>query len=466
MKTIIYIITISLIHLTTLLVAQETSIQEIENKLHEQIEKIISETGVPSISFSLFNADSILLSQAYGFSNLKQHVRATPQSIYHTGSTFKTITATAIMQLCERGLMDLDVPINNYLKEDSIDNGLDCECPLTMRHLLSHHAGLMGNTDMIGLWDRKELKNLKSIAQEVKQIKEPGKEFEYCNHCYAISALELEHVVGVDFMSYVNDSILKPLKISENPFAPSPEMMAIPYKLENNKAVSENYIRFDVYPAGDAYLNPASMAKALMLQLNGGKYKGVSVLDKGSITEMQSRQFDDDNYGLGLFLNSLDAHNTISHGGTLPGFTSYFLVDLNTKNGVYLMSNAGEVRQVLEELSTYTVRLMNGNGNVALLPSFKKKEMIEISESILQSYVGKYEVAPGVIAGVTKEGGQLFVQISGQPRFDLFPYEETKFSLKVMDAQIEFVKDTDGQVNGLILVQGTNKVPGKRVDEK
>jgi hypothetical protein len=130
------------------------------------------------------------------------------------------------------------------------------------------------------------------------------------------------------------------------------------------------------------------------------------------------------------------------------------------------MSNAGEVRPILEELSKYTIRLMNGNGNVASLPSFKKKEMIEISESILQTYVGKYKVAPGVIADVTKEGDQLFVQISGQPRFDLFPYEETKFSLKVMDAQIEFVKDTDGQVNGLILVQGTNKVPGKRVDEK
>jgi hypothetical protein len=308
------------------------------------------------------------------------------------------------------------------------------------------------------------LKNLSSIVQEVKQVKEPGKEFEYCNHCYAISALALEHIVGVDFIDYVSDSILKPLKINENPFAPSPEMLAIPYTLENNKAISESYIRFDVYPAGDAYLNPTSMAKLLVPQINAGEYKGVTILQELSTAEMQTKQFNTTDYGLGLFLNTSDGHKTISHGGTLPGFTSYFLIDVDTKNGIYLMSNAGEVRPVLEELSRYTVRLMNGNDNVASLPSFKKKETIEISDAILETYIGKYEVAPGVIADVTKEGIQLFVQISGQPRFDLFPYEETKFSLKVMDAQIEFVKEPDGRVNGLILYQGENKVPGKRVD--
>lgn len=453
-----------MMHFSMLISAQEISIQEIESKLGGQIERIISETGVPSISFSLFNADSILLSQAYGFSNVRQHVQATPQTIYHTGSTFKTITATSIMQLCESGLMDLDAPINNYLKEDSIDVALDCECPVTMRHLLSHQSGLMGNTDMIGLWNRKELKNLNSIVQEVTQGKEPGKEFEYCNHCYAISALALEHIAGVDFIDYVTDSILKPLKINESPFAPDPEMTAVPYKLEHNKAIPDRYIRFDVYPAGDAYLNPTCMAKLLVPQINAGEYQGVTVLQELSTIEMQTKQFDTSDYGLGLFLNPLDGHKTISHGGTLPGFTSYFLIDLDTKNGVYLMANAGEIRPLLEELSTYTIRLMNGDKDLEALQSFRKKEKIEIPESVLVTYTGKYEVAPGVIADVTNEGDQLFVQISGQPRFDIFPFEETKFALTVMDAQIEFVKGTDGLVNGLILHQGENKVPGKRVD--
>jgi hypothetical protein len=128
------------------------------------------------------------------------------------------------------------------------------------------------------------------------------------------------------------------------------------------------------------------------------------------------------------------------------------------------MSNAGEIRQVLEELSKYAIHVMNGEKVIESLPSFMKKVAIEVSEMILQTYVGKYEVAPNVFATITQEGNQLFVQITGQPKFDLFPYEETKFSLKVMDAQIEFIKDSDGQINELILYQGKNKVPGKRVD--
>jgi len=467
MKTIIYILTITMVLKSSILSGQQISISKIESQLDKQIEKLITETGIPSVSISLFNNDSVFLSRAYGFSNMALKTKATPQTIYHTGSTFKTVTATAIMQLSESGKIDLDAPVNKYLKSDSIENILNCDCPITMRHLLSHQSGLKGNTEMINLWDRKELKNLESITKEVNQTKEPGKEFEYCNHCYAISALALENITGVDFTTYVMDRILEPLRIDENPFSPSPEMMemmAIPYKLKDNKATPENYVRFDVYPAGDAYLNPTLFAKLLIPQINNGKYKKFSLLNEKSINEMQSEQFQNKDYGLGLFISTLDSHKTISHGGTLPGFTSYFLIDLKTKNGIYIMSNAGEIRQVLEALSKYAIRLLNGEKDIEALPSFKKKEAIEVSGLILQTYVGKYEVAPNVFADITQEGEKLFVQITGQPKFDLFPYEETKFSLKVMDAQIEFIKDNNGQVNEMMLYQGKNKVPGKRVD--
>jgi serine-type D-Ala-D-Ala carboxypeptidase/endopeptidase len=467
MKTIIYILTIVMVLKSGILKSQQVSISEIEGKLDTQIEKLIQETGIPSVSIALFNSDLVLMSKAYGYSNVALKVKATPKTIYHTGSTFKTVTATAVMQLSDSGLIYLGSPVNNYLKRVSVDNSLDCNCDITLRHLLSHQAGLKGNTELINLWERKELKSLDSIAKETKQIKEPGKEFEYCNHCYVISALALEDVLNTSFGSYINRNLLSPLEININPFTPTPrmmEMMAMPYKLENNKAQPENFVRFDVYPAGDVYMNPTLFAKILIPQINNGKYQNTKLLNKSSIQDMQSKQFENENYGLGLFLGNLDSHKTISHGGTLPGFTSYFLIDINTKVGVYIMANAGEIRPILEELSKYTIRLMNGNANLKELPSFKKKEAIEVSESILQTYVGKYEVATNVFADVTREGNNLFIQITGQPKFDLFAYEETKFSLKVMDAQIEFTKDEKGQVNGLFLYQGENKVPGKRVD--
>jgi D-alanyl-D-alanine-carboxypeptidase/D-alanyl-D-alanine-endopeptidase len=467
MKRLLYIFSISMVLISSTLHAQQIPVSKIESQLNKLIENLISETGIPSVSIALFNSDSVNLSRAYGFSNMALKAKATPQTIYHTGSTFKTVTATAIVQLCESGKIDLDVPVNQYLKSASIENTLNCDCPITMRHLLSHQSGLSGKTEMKGLWDRTELKDIETIAKEVIQVKEPGKDFEYCNHCYAILALVLEHVTGVDYVDYITDNILAPLKISENPFAPNPEMMevmAMPYKLQDNKAIADNFVRFDIYPAGDAYLNPTLFAKLLIPQINKGKYKEISLLDEESINEMQSEQIQNKDYGLGLFRDTLDSHKTISHGGTLPGFTAYYLIDLETKNGVCIMSNAGEIRSILEALSKYAIQLMNGNKTIEAFPGFKKEVSIEISDVILQTYIGKYEVAPGFIADITQKGNKLFVQITGQPRFDLLPYEETKFELKVMDAQIEFIKNYSGKVNDLILYQGKNKVLGIRVD--
>lgn len=447
--------------------SQQISISELESKLDIQIEKLIDETGIPSVSIALFNSDSVFMSKAYGFSNVAQKIKASPQTIYHTGSTFKTVTATTIMQLADSDKIDLDYPVDYYLESVSIDSSLDCDCQVTLRHLLSHQAGLGGSTELFKLWDRKEIRSLDSIAKDVIQIKEPGKGFEYCNHCYVISALAVEDVSKENFGAYISNNLLAELEININPFTPSPEvmeMMAFPYKLENNKSKPENYVRFDVFPAGDAYMNPTLFARILIPQINNGKYQNTRLLNSESVHKMQSKQFNNDNYGLGLYLGSLDSHKTISHGGALPGFTSYYLIDLETKCGAYISANAGDIRPILEELSKYTIRLMNGDIGIADLLSFKKKEAIEVSESILQTFIGEYEVAPGVSANITREGNQIFVQISGQPRFDLFPYEENKFALKVMDAHIEFKNNENGQVIGLILYQGENEVPGIRID--
>ena len=73
---------------------------------------------------------------------------------------------------------------------------------------------------------------------------------------------------------------------------------------------------------------------------------------------------------------------------------------------------------------------------------------------ILQQYVGTYELKPGVVVTMTLEGDQLMTQITGQPKFPLFAETETRFFLKVVDAQVEFVKNAQGAVTHLVIHQG------------
>ncbi len=91
-----------------------------------------------------------------------------------------------------------------------------------------------------------------------------------------------------------------------------------------------------------------------------------------------------------------------------------------------------------------------------------KKEKF-LPEELLDKYVGEYQIQPGFIIAFTREGNRLFTQATGQGKFEIFAETETKFFLKVVDAQVEFVADPDGKVNKMILYQGGQTIEGKRV---
>lgn len=93
----------------------------------------------------------------------------------------------------------------------------------------------------------------------------------------------------------------------------------------------------------------------------------------------------------------------------------------------------------------------------------EEKKVLTLEESVLEKYVGEYEIQPGFSIAFTREGTRLYTQATGQPKFEVFAESETRFFLKVVDAQVEFVADEDGKVNKIILYQGGQQIEGKRV---
>jgi len=93
----------------------------------------------------------------------------------------------------------------------------------------------------------------------------------------------------------------------------------------------------------------------------------------------------------------------------------------------------------------------------------EEKKVAVVDETLLDKYVGVYEIEPAFSIEFTREGNRLFTQATGQPKFEIFAESETKFFLKVVDAQVEFVADTEGKINKMILHQGGQSIEGKRV---
>ena len=93
----------------------------------------------------------------------------------------------------------------------------------------------------------------------------------------------------------------------------------------------------------------------------------------------------------------------------------------------------------------------------------KTRSEIKIPEGLLSQYVGNYELSPGFIISVTKEGDRIFSQATGQSKVEIFAESETRFFLKVVDAQLEFIKDGSGKISKLILYQGGQKLEGPKI---
>ena len=92
------------------------------------------------------------------------------------------------------------------------------------------------------------------------------------------------------------------------------------------------------------------------------------------------------------------------------------------------------------------------------------RSKVDVDPAVLERYVGNYEIQPGVIATVTTDSGRLMVQISGQPRLEVFPESPTKFFYTAVEAQITFVSDDNGPAKALILHQGGLDHEAKRIE--
>jgi CubicO group peptidase (beta-lactamase class C family) len=97
----------------------------------------------------------------------------------------------------------------------------------------------------------------------------------------------------------------------------------------------------------------------------------------------------------------------------------------------------------------------------AALPA--ERTVVALAPESLGAYVGEYQLAPGFTLTVMQEGSALKAQATGQPAFDIYPESETRFFLKVVDAQIDFTKGADGRMSALTLHQGGQQIPATRI---
>jgi len=350
--------------------AQSADLARVSARIETEIQTILEETGIPAISIALVMDGDIYWTGAFGYANIGASVPASTETRFSTGSTFKFVTATALMQLVDEGLLTLDTSLNEVLGPDLALEGAD---DVTFRHVLSHHSGLEGGARNVPLWSRRAPRPFTEVLESIERTAPPGEKYEYCNACYGILAWVIEKVSGLTYDEFVAQHVLQPLglEISEAsiPTPSAVEHLALPYALRENRAYPVSQVRFDVYAAGDVYLRAEDMARFLAAQLNGGVFRGLRILSEASVREMQRQQFDSYPYGLGTRVQITDGRTFLHHSGSIPGFNSFFVGSPEEEMGVYIMANGDDAMRALGALSQLSLRLMRGE-DPGPLPSF------------------------------------------------------------------------------------------------
>ena len=97
------------------------------------------------------------------------------------------------------------------------------------------------------------------------------------------------------------------------------------------------------------------------------------------------------------------------------------------------------------------------------MPVKKERKEITLTNEQLEKFIGVYEIQTGFEITISKDKEQLLAQLTGQNAIPIFAENETQFFLKVVDAQIHFVPNETGAINGLVLLQNGNTIEGKRI---
>jgi len=325
----------------------------------------------PSASICAIQDDEIIWSKTYGFSKVWIREKADASSIYMIGSTTKTITATALMQLYEQDKFELDDDINDYLPF-KIRNPKYPDVPITFRMLLSHSSSIYDYCifKLIGLLDvLKFIPFPVTIDGWLTDVLIPGGRFyrsgywldfspgnrsTYSSIGFLLVGCLVEKISGKSIADYCEENIFQPLEM----FNTSYDMD----RLNKQNMVTPYIHRMGLYiplpqydPAcftlmGGVRSTSRDLAHFLIAHMNNGTYKGVKILENKTVELMHNTIYQESinnftalrknrSYGFGWFSWDFLKFKTQGHCGMQPGAVCFMLTDKKEKTGFVFLSN-------------------------------------------------------------------------------------------------------------------------------
>lgn len=319
--------------------------------IEARIEAAMARLGVPGVAAAVVARHELVWSSPFGEADLENHVPVRTDTMFRLGSISKPVTATAVLQLVERGKLDLDAPVQRY-----VPSFPEKPWPVTPRLLLAHLAGIrhyqqgeFGSTRRYsGATEALHIFRDDALAHE------PGTRFLYTTYGYNLLGCTVEGASGQSFMDYVRANVFEPAGMFT---ARDDDAQAlIPHRaqgyLKNGAGELRNSGLADTsnkVPGGGMCATVEDVARFAMA-LQGGV-----LLDRESLARMLTRQKTRDGkpvgYGLGFFLTERDGVKEAWHTGGQQRVSNVLYMQPDRRIAVVLLTNLEGIGPQLTDLA-------------------------------------------------------------------------------------------------------------------
>lgn len=330
----------------------------LETAIDTLIADAMQARSIPGVTLAVIQNRALAYSQAYGVMNLETRAPMEIDALFHHASVTKLFVGTALVQLRDRGKLDLDKAVVHYLPYFRLN---DPRYPaLTVRQMMQHTSG-MPDTEEYGWenprYDNAALENYVRSLADLSLEFEPGTKVAYSNIAYEVLGDVIAKVSGVSFEDYVAENILAPLGMetatllveqadparmatphSHNPYPDGPPSVSaiFPYNREHA-------------PSSTLYGSVLDTSRFALAYLNGGEWQGAQILSAASVDEMwtptvKTGRSHWTEIGLTWFVGQKSGEKIVGHDGEDVGFNTTLTLVPALGLGVILLCNADAAR--------------------------------------------------------------------------------------------------------------------------
>lgn len=432
---------------------------------------------VPGVSIAVIYNGQIEWAAGYGLRALGQADVVDTDTLFQAGSISKPVAALGALRMAEKGLLDLDADVNDYLntwKVPSVEDqrtGKSWQPRVTIRQLLSHSAGttvhgfLGYNADEAVPITAQILDGAKPANNDPVQVNTfPGAQFRYSGGGTTIVEQAMVDVTGTPFTELIREWVLEPLGMTRSTYQqPLPDVLhinAAHAHLYTGHHVSGNWYTMPEHAAAGLWTTPSDIARFALAVKQGlrGQHPVISqqVAEWMLTPEIQRGE---NSIGLGVFIGGKDENIYFGHGGANVGFRNDFLAYRDHDFGIVIMTNGDNGFDLLREVMRGAARIYGWPGYLPEADHF-----LDILPEGAAQFADSYELRSGYVLRIEQTSAGLQVIIPNQPPLTLHPRTDTEFSAHPLNATLTFVRADDGTISELKFKQNNETLSAKRLE--